>query len=141
LNAGRIEQIDHPEIVFKHPVSEFTFRFLGESFFLPAIVEPQGGLRLDGGVHIAAPSSLSGKSGPTRIYFRPSWLKLGAAAANCDTRITGRLVLREFLGDIYRYHVKVGDSVLKADNTALLDLTPGETVTLGWAAADAVVYQ
>jgi ABC-type Fe3+/spermidine/putrescine transport system ATPase subunit len=140
LNAGRIEQIDHPAVVFKYPASEFTFRFLGESCSLEGTVEAQG-IRLDGNVFVTPPSSHAAKPGPVRLYFRPSWLKLASASAACDTRIIGRFKLAEYLGESYRYHVEVGASILKIDQASLIDLQPGETVAIGWNASDAVVFQ
>jgi ABC-type Fe3+/spermidine/putrescine transport system ATPase subunit len=140
LNHGRIEQIDTPEVIFREPASEFVFRFLGEFCFLPATADG-GDLRLD--IDTIHPARHAGavRSGPARLYFRPQWLKLGRDAQSCETQIEARFKFREFLGESYRYHVEVGDSVLKADHPAVLDLQPGEAIPLGWNSKEAVVYQ
>jgi len=140
LNAGRIEQIDRPEIVFNHPASRFAFRFLGDTCALTTTIE-DGAARINDTTVALLPSSLETRTGPAELCFRPSWLKLGDEAAETDNRVIGRLKFREFQGDVYRYHVGIGTDVLKADRKISLDLEPGESVVVGWNRSDAVVFQ
>ncbi len=139
LNAGRIEQIDRPEIIFNEPRSPFAFQFLGETSSLRVYIE-SGCARLED-TKLDLPASFVAKSGDAELCFRPGWLRLGDEAES-DNRITGRLKSREFQGDVYRYHVSVGKGdVLKIDRKKPLDIEIGESIAVRWNRSDAVVFQ
>ncbi|MFQ5946989.1 MAG: ABC transporter ATP-binding protein, partial [Anaerolineae bacterium] len=42
LNQGRLEQIDHPEVIYHEPTTRFVARFVGKADFLPGIVTTRG---------------------------------------------------------------------------------------------------
>lgn len=140
LNRGRFAQIDRPEVVFHAPANEFVFCFLGESCFLPAIIDGEK-LLIGSDIVVSVDGKAALRPGPARVYFRPPWLKLGREATGCATQVPGRFRFREFLGESYRYHVEIEGSLLKIDHAAALDLAPGETVPLGWNAGAGVVFQ
>ncbi len=42
LNHGRLEQIGHPEEIFHQPATRFVAEFMGNTDFLPGVVQPEG---------------------------------------------------------------------------------------------------
>src|SRR4051812_33721111 len=56
MNRGVIEQVDGPETVYEHPMTEFVAGFIGVSNLMPATVVSAGELRLDAGVTLRASS-------------------------------------------------------------------------------------
>jgi len=138
VNAGRIEQIDHPSRVFSSPINEFVFRFVGESCSLPAFIE-QGDMVV-GKRRYSVPCVRSLPSGAATLLFRPKWLKAGTAALGCENRLEGELAFSEYLGDFYRHHFNVGDAVLCVDESGPNQFRPGEVVAIGWHNDDVKVY-
>ncbi|MEA2781611.1 MAG: putative spermidine/putrescine transport system ATP-binding protein, partial [Rhodospirillaceae bacterium] len=120
------------------PANEFVFRFIGESSCLSAMVDERG-INFSG-EPMQIPCLKDLPHGAVRLFFRPSWLCLGAPAEQCDNRIPARLKFSEFLGDIHRYHLDVGGSVLVADRRSPLESRSGDPVTLGWNSNEMVVF-
>ena len=63
MNAGRIEQVGPPQVIYTHPASDFVARFLGFSNLLPATVtEAEPGLAMTplGPFPLAEPPTLPG---------------------------------------------------------------------------------
>lgn len=140
MNAGAIEQIDKPETVFHSPTSEFVYTFIGESCCLPVRVTSAGiedkkgqtvGLRL--GERLA--------EGECRIYVRPSRLRLISEAALLPNQLTARIHFIEFLGDLYRYHLKAGALELAADHAGSIGHGVGDEIEIGWRNEDMRVFR
>lgn len=140
MNRGRIEQIDRPEVVFQKPASEFVYNFIGESCRMP--VRVQGGQVLGqagGALGLRLAQGLA--EGDWRLYVRPSRLRLGAAAEGAENGLNARIAFVEFLGDIYRYHLKADALEIFADHPGALDHAVGDTVAVGWASADMAAFR
>lgn len=143
MNAGRIEQIDQPEVLYARPRTKFVAGFIGESSFIP--VESRNGsvwyedrkLRMND----AAPST-----GRHLMVVRPEKLRLVA-----DVGETGVNLLLATVGDV----IYQGDSFVcyatlkdgrqvtlrdycRSDVLAKLP-APGEPITLGIDAQDVVL--
>ncbi|WP_292634127.1 ABC transporter ATP-binding protein, partial [Mesorhizobium sp.] len=143
MNAGRIEQIDQPEVLYARPRTKFVAGFIGESSFIP--VESRNGsvwyedrkLRMND----AAPST-----GRHLMVVRPEKLRLVA-----DVGETGVNLLPATVGDV----IYQGDSFVcyatlkdgrqvtlrdycRSDVLAKLP-APGEPITLGIDAQDVVL--
>ena len=140
MNSGRIEQIDAPETVFHAPASEFVYTFIGESCCLPVQVSSSGIADKNGeALALSLEKPLGG--GSCRIYVRPSRFKLEGEAASLPNRLKARIHFVEFLGDVYRYHMKAGALELAADHASAAGLKPGDLVTVGWRSADMRVFR
>lgn len=140
MNSGRIEQIDAPETVFHAPASEFVYTFIGESCCLPVDVTSSGIMDKTGAaLTLTLEKPLS--EGSCRIYVRPSRLKLESEADALPNRLTARVQFVEFLGDVYRYHLKAGAVELAADHASAAGLSPGDLATVGWRSADMKVFR
>jgi ABC-type Fe3+/spermidine/putrescine transport system ATPase subunit len=139
MRSGRCEQLDTPERIFAAPANEFVFRFIGESSCLPVQVDSRG-ISVSG-KPVAAACAEKLPKGDVRLFFRPNWLHVGDPAEQCENRLPVRLKFVEFLGDVHRYHLDAGSSVLVADQRRPLGVAVGNMVTLGWNSSEMMVFQ
>lgn len=140
MNKGRIEQIDRPDQVFHAPANEFVYTFIGESCCLPVSfrdgrAQDQAGAALD--LHLRQRPA----DGDWRLYIRPSRWRLAEAAAQAENRLSARVQLVEFLGDVHRYHLQAGTLEFFADDAGQRRYQPGDQVDVGWQSADMRAYQ
>ena len=109
MNGGRIEQLDEPEVIYRHPATCFVASFIGHANLLPAVVEQVGGgeasLALDGGgrVRSAAPATL--KPGQrVLLVLRPEQISLSTKEPFTQTSsVAARLRSVDFQGPTVRY--------------------------------------
>lgn len=140
MNTGSIEQIDTPETVFHAPASEFVYTFIGESCCLPVRVTGSGILDRKGEA-LGLVLGQQPEEGDCRIYVRPSRLRLVGDAAALPNRLHARIHFIEFLGDVYRYHLKSGALELAADHAGSIGRSVGDTVEIGWRNEDMRVFR
>jgi ABC-type Fe3+/spermidine/putrescine transport system ATPase subunit len=140
MNSGSIEQIDTPENVFHSPSSEFVYTFIGESCCLPVRITSSGVKDRKGE---AIGLELEGRpvEGDCRLYIRPSRLKLLDDAAILPNRLKARIQFIEFLGDVYRYHLKAGDLEMSADRAGAVGRNVGELINVGWRSEDMRIFR
>ncbi len=79
MRAGRIEQIDRPDVLYDRPATAFVARFLGESNLLPFTRIAPGQGRLASGLVLALPADAP-EDGV--LLLRPERVRLSAAAPN-----------------------------------------------------------
>jgi ABC-type Fe3+/spermidine/putrescine transport system ATPase subunit len=140
MNSGRIEQIDTPEKVFHAPASEFVYTFIGESCCLPVRITAAGVADKKGeavGLVLVQPPA----EGECRIYVRPSRLKLLGDAASMPNRLSARIHFIEFLGEVYRYHMKAGALEIAADYPGAIGPTVGDMIDIGWRTEDMRIFR
>jgi putative spermidine/putrescine transport system ATP-binding protein len=103
MNKGVIEQYDTPENIYKKPATEFVARFIGFENFIE--LEPSGnGLfkAKDGSLFKADESS----DGPALGTIRPDDIEiLESSSEKTSNMVTGRVLVRTFLGKSYQYEV------------------------------------
>lgn len=140
MSRGRIVQIDRPEVIYRQPVNEFVYMFMGESCRLA--VRMSGGKAVDTtGSPLPLTLADAGPDGPARICIRPNHVRLGADDGGLPNSLRGRLRMAEFLGETYRYHLEAGDLSLACDSTARLDLAVGAPVVAAWTNDDMRVFR
>jgi ABC-type Fe3+/spermidine/putrescine transport system ATPase subunit len=140
MNKGRIEQIDVPERIFHNPANEFVYTFIGESCCLPVRVtsaKPQDKL----GQPIELKLESKPADGDWRLYLRPSRLKLAGDAADAPNQLRVQIQFIEFLGDIYRYHLRSGALELFSDHRGPTGHKVGDEIAIGWATADMQAFR
>ncbi|MFQ5765630.1 MAG: ABC transporter ATP-binding protein [Rhodospirillales bacterium] len=122
LNDGIIQQVGSPVELYDNPVNRFVAHFLGTANLLDGRVETADGgvrFRADDGTTIPLAGDGHAEGGAIAM-FRPQSLTIreaaGAAAADGAT-LKGRVQHREFLGNLIRYAVAVGESVILVDDT------------------------
>ncbi len=98
MRAGRIEQLDRPDVVYDRPASAYVADFIGASNSLAARAEG-GRLTLPDGQVL--PTALAGD---VRLMIRPHNLVLGR-----DGSWTGELMHRRHVGAMLEYQVRMAD--------------------------------
>ncbi|HPG96866.1 MAG TPA: ABC transporter ATP-binding protein [Rectinema sp.] len=150
--AGRIHQIDTPEIIYTHPIDIFVFKFLGISNIISIKVsEHFASVKIkDKTVELpfVAPSSMEGKEGT--LGFRPMDVQIERKGNSADfpaiaTRVTILGPIVDYLFDFQGIPIRaqaLTDDALAAD----LILEPGEKVFLSvlepkWFNSEGVAQQ
>lgn len=149
MAEGKILQLGTPDDVYEAPQSTYVADFLGESNFIEGQVSDMGGspgllTKADHKSQTLAASHTTVPSGTAAIgIVRPEAIRLGADAQGLPNRIDGKIELREFLGADLRLSVLTSLGPLTIRTPRLGQhavLAPGESVTLGWAATDMVLF-
>ncbi|MHA6669352.1 ABC transporter ATP-binding protein [Homoserinimonas sp. A447] len=143
LNKGRIEQVGHPENVYRHPDSVFVANFLDKMNLFPGVVTEyaEGAAHVDLGhgvvLQIAAQQVPDG-SGVT-VGIRPSGFAFGTEApGNCavDARVSSKV----FLGSTFRYDMETPWGVVAVRSGIEPGFGVGDVVRLSpLASASAIV--
>jgi spermidine/putrescine ABC transporter ATP-binding subunit len=127
MNAGRVEQLGAPAMIYERPATAFTAGFVGSINLMAGryvgrengcwLVDTAAG-RLRAG--IAAAEQPNGT--PVSIAVRPEHLRLDrASAVNDDNQIDGRIISSTFLGNLVQLTVRgAGDIELR------IELRPGD---------------
>jgi iron(III) transport system ATP-binding protein len=104
LHRGRLEQVDTPARLYRHPATPFVARFVGRGSFLPASCGGGGGLaRLDANRAVAWPVAGTPVAGthpvsdgtPLEVFARPEDLELQPPGPHA---LNGRVVDTRFRG-------------------------------------------
>lgn len=135
MNRGRVEQIDRPERIFNDPANEFVYNFVGESCCMA--VNVSGGRICDAAqdpldLHLDAALA----DGAWRLYVRPSRLRIATGEDAGPNRLKATVQFVEFLGDVFRYHLRAGALEIFCDHPARLAEERGDAVQLAWRNED-----
>lgn len=114
MNAGRIEQLDAPQAIYRSPRSRFVADFMGESNIIPAaLVQPLGTPHPPGAT----------------LIIRAENLGLEREAASDDgIAIQGRITAQAFRGENWQLRLDIG-----SERDLLLSIPSGRSVN--WADA------
>jgi len=149
MNHGRIEQLGTPLDIYNRPATRFVSDFIGDSNLFEAAVGDVLGaqlrLRTDDGLELVAALAEPPPAGRLSLAVRPEKIRLGGASARADNQFSGAVESVAFLGGSILYRVALANrrlilAIEPNDGSKPLH-APGETVTLGWAAADAVLLK
>jgi ABC-type Fe3+/spermidine/putrescine transport system ATPase subunit len=135
MNKGRIEQIGGPEAIFHRPANEFVYNFIGESCCLPVRLDTDGAADKSGN-RVDLTLKDRPADGECRLYIRPSRLRLAGEAVGLPNRLKARIHFIEFLGDVYRYHLKAGALEIFADHGGSIGHGTGDIIDVGWKSED-----
>jgi putative spermidine/putrescine transport system ATP-binding protein len=151
MNRGRIEQLGAPLDIYNCPATRFVSDFIGDSnlFDVATVERDAGRLRLQTADGLAllgppgSPSNAPAANGRLALAVRPEKVRLAAAGAALDNRFEGAIESVNFLGGAILYRVALPNrrlilAVEPNDGSKALH-APGAAVTIGWAAADAVL--
>jgi putative spermidine/putrescine transport system ATP-binding protein len=140
MNAGRIEQIGPPDVIYERPRTRFVADFIGEINLFDGAWSGDRFVADHGRALPAGPPPAAAGAGtlavrPEKIVFtRPD-----------DGVLSGRIETASFLGGQTLYRVAANDGrTLLARETNAGDRTPrplGSVVGLSWSAGDAVVLE
>jgi iron(III) transport system ATP-binding protein len=107
LDQGRIQQIGSPIELYDRPANRFVATFLGTANLIEGTIEPGGRFVADG-LSLALPEATPGHA---CISIRPQDISVGPNGSG----LAARIVEREFLGGITRYHAEVGTQPMVVD--------------------------
>ena len=145
MNDGRFEQVGPPDSLYRAPANRFVADFIGETCFLRAVVmgiEDDLTLARAGGGAVRYPTDIPATPGTeVELMVRPEAVRIatpGEAAA--ENRLGGVVTEAIYLGELTRYHVRLGDDqtlVMKLQNKdGVRQLRPGDPVTVSWSVRD-----
>jgi iron(III) transport system ATP-binding protein len=112
MGAGRLHQVDAPEVVHAAPADRFVAEFVGYVGFLPAEVTGPAAVRLvevPGGPAVAC-ALPPGARGAGVLAIRPARVRLLPAGAGLPARV----VARAYRGEFFEYRLRVGPHELPA---------------------------
>ena len=147
MNDAKIQQIGDPLTVATKPETELVARFMGDNNILKGTVARREGDRLvidDGTVRatVIAPDDDRGVGDEITVAVRAAAVSLDSAdsggselnSADCE------IVFVEFLGDLVKLHLTVGDERLLAkvpgERYADLRGREGEPIRISWKEED-----
>jgi putative spermidine/putrescine transport system ATP-binding protein len=141
MNRGAIEQLDTPQEIYRRPTTAFALEFVGLSSRLAgrSLGTENGMVTVDTSFgRLRAPGNFIGGA-PVLLAVRPERIQVGTADENA---ITARLRDAVFQGAKVQLHFEAHDGDQLMAETADLPHVPapGSDVTLGWAAADTLLY-
>jgi multiple sugar transport system ATP-binding protein len=112
MNQGLLQQAGTPEDLYTKPRNLFVAGFIGS----PAM-------------NLVPAEVLDGAGGSGRIAgFRPEHVEIGSVRGDA-VRCSGRVEVREYLGDEQLVHVAVKDTPVQAKIPVEVRVTPGEEIT------------
>ena len=136
MNGGVMEQYDTPENIYRTPKTEFVARFIGFENFIDL-------KRKDAHTYIASDGSEfvvdngCDKEDP-KGTIRPEDIQIVSSQDNVENKITGKVIVRTFLGKSYQYELDTplgvivvngsSDHVLQAQDTVCVSLPKGKIV-------------
>jgi iron(III) transport system ATP-binding protein len=116
LDQGRIQQIGAPLDLYDRPANRFVAGFLGAANLVDGMVEREGALAVFRAEALSLALAGSHAAGPACLAFRPQGARLTAASgAPTQPALPAKVVSREFLGTLVRYHVAVGSHRILVD--------------------------
>ena len=140
MNRGAIEQLDTPEAIYRRPATPFALEFVGLSTRLAgtSLGTDQGMVMVETALgRLKAPGSFV-KGAPVLLAVRPERIKVGVA----ENTLTARLCDAVFQGSKVQLHfaARDGDQLMVETSDLPQVPVPGTDMTLGWAAADTLLY-
>jgi ABC-type Fe3+/spermidine/putrescine transport system ATPase subunit len=127
MNAGKVEQINSPQAIYRQPASTFVAQFLGLTNLIPGYAyQLEDGSRIDTG--IGSIESVSSYSGPVMVLLRPDTVNLKGKGSHL---LEGTLVERSFRGNLCRAVLDINGQLLTFDFLSNVELPKvGESLRL-----------
>jgi ABC-type Fe3+/spermidine/putrescine transport system ATPase subunit len=143
LRDGRLVQCASPREIYEHPADRFAADFIGVMNFLPGTVRA-GAVALADGTAVRTDAPLPPEGGAVVAAVRPERLSLDAVAGG--NRLAGTVEATAYHGLDLQLRVRTPAAPapltvrLTADIAAERSLSPGDPVTLHWAAANTRLF-
>jgi len=145
LRDGRLLQCDTPYAIYEHPVDRFVADFIGVMNFIPGTASPSG-LTAAGGIRIAGQTPKGLATGAKAVAaVRPERARLFPPPGIAN-RISGKVEALAYHGLDLQIHVRTrlsGSPFVVRVTADAADRRPvgaGETVEIGWDAADTRIF-
>ena len=145
FNDGEIQQLDSPEDLYELPGNAFVAQFIGENNKLvttirevrekTCLVEAEDGSMIE-----ALSVKIGGVGERSTLSLRPERVVINPAEGSLPNVFGGTVEELIYLGDHMRTRVTVcgnDEFIVKVPNaTGHVQLSPGDSVTVGWTAED-----
>jgi len=119
MDQGIIQQVGTPIELFDHPVNRFVAQFVGSVNLISGDLIKQDDkfvFKTNSAGDLVIPGSVDAPTGNVDLAFRPHAVRINENANPEDSvSIPGIIEDVEFLGEFWRYDVKVGAESIKAD--------------------------
>ena len=131
MDAGKIRQLDTPEVLYQRPANSFVARFVGFENLIPLKVTSRDGTMVtasgDGGATVLLSQDDLGEIPDSFILAtRPDGLRV----TRDETGLPCTLGLRTYLGRAYHYQADTTAGALTASGPLTQPLEPGEKAWL-----------
>ena len=145
FDDGVIQQLATPNALYEKPENAFVAGFIGENNRLMGRVTEMNGqscsVEVDAGGSIQALAiNVGGVGARTTLSLRPERVTINPAEGSCPNVFEAKVEELIYLGDHMRTRVSVcghDDFIVKVPNSSgNVNLTPGETIKVGWMAED-----
>lgn len=148
MRDGRIVQMGTPREIYFRPADAFVAEFVGASNWLHGrLVEILSGdlakVRLANGTEIIATARQAGVPRELKVAVRPEAIRLAEPKCPSDgkaNQLLGRVVFAGFMGNISRFQVDVGGTIVQAYDSPTARYSVGDTVLLRFDYHDAGVF-
>jgi iron(III) transport system ATP-binding protein len=116
LNNGIVEQLGRPEDLYNNPINLFTANFLGTTNTLEGeVVSNNGKLKFISKENIEI-NNIKFKTGKCKILLRPQNFYINNNEIKDElVKLKGKIVEKEFLGNILRYTINVSEKKILVD--------------------------
>ncbi len=128
MNAGKIEQVDTPEVIYTRPATPFVARFLGRQNLLPGRVVENG--RVETGIGRLPTGTDAPLNAVVTVLIKPD--KVLLSSYNKGTGIEGRVTAVSFRGRYYQIWVQIAGHDLMFELPEMNDLQEGQLVQLAF---------
>ncbi len=126
MNAGRIEQIDRPEILHEQPATPFVARFLGYENLIPGEMAGGGCVETPYGRLVLPETAAGGDTpAPVTILIKPDALRLEPVPGGLV--LDGRLTSCSFRGRYYQLWIDAGGRPLLFEQNRRPAATAGDS--------------
>jgi ABC-type Fe3+/spermidine/putrescine transport system ATPase subunit len=135
INAGHVEQIGVPQMIYRQPASLFVARFLGLNNLLPGLVIQKDGKSIVE-TSIGILPAQTHISGEATVLIRPDGMRLDGSG---DYVFEGTVVEGSFRGTIYRAAILVNGVTLTFEFLSSVRLPPaGGLIRLSFDPAETI---
>jgi putative spermidine/putrescine transport system ATP-binding protein len=135
MRSGRIEQIGAPRAIYRRPATPFAAAFLGAANLVPVTLR-DGWAEIEGAGRVPL---VSARDGARQLVLRQEDLHLRAAPEAGEASLPVRIVAIAYHGAGQRLVVEIGTHRLNVLGGADETWQPGDTVSLCWSPATALV--
>jgi len=135
INAGKLEQMDTPEIIYHLPKTAFVADFVGSADFISGEIKPDGLIHTEIG---AFPDAANGRAtqDPIVVMIRPDDVHLIP-----DPNGTAKIVSKQFRGSENLYKVLLpSGAMVHSSEHSLVDYPHGMNVRIALTATHTVVF-
>jgi ABC-type Fe3+/spermidine/putrescine transport system ATPase subunit len=141
MNGGVLEQLGSPSDIFARPKSRFVADFVGHKNILTGVAEPSAaGSSMFKSDDIAM--LVAAGAGPITVSVPVHHVQVARQPITADNTYKAVIETVGYLGPAVQLGLRVGNQLIESYRTTTAEfesLTEGETVNVGWNAADVIV--